>query len=279
VSDSIPGYRLEKEVGRNAWGRSYRAIQLSLERPVLLTRLDPGFGSIALARACAALTHPHLVSGIDFGETGEGPFLVSEWVTGPTLGDVVFRGGPLAEERAIAIALATAQALDAASRKAIVHGAIDPEAIVIVSGGSPKIRGFGADRIYAQAPEDYRSPEQKRGEATDVRSDIYSLGATLYFALSARYPFQDAPPAEVVEGQVRELPFPLAKANRRLAPDLVALVDRMMAPLASERFESGVTLVRAVEELSRRREEQIRVRPTPPARPERTRRPRRRRRR
>ena len=181
MSNSIAGYRIEESLGPNAWGRAYRARQISLDRAVYLTLLPQDFPSIALARACAALTHPHLVSGIDLGECPKGRYLVMEWVEGPSIGDVVHRGGPVAEERGLSIALATAHALDAAARKAIVHGAIDPEAVIITTGGSPKIRGFGPDRDYAGTPEDYRAPEQKRGEATDVRADIYSLGSTLYY--------------------------------------------------------------------------------------------------
>jgi len=291
VNDSIAGYQVEIELGANAWGQAFRARQVSLDRPVYLTVLAPDFASIALAKACAALTHPNLVSGIDFGESGQGRYLVMEWAEGPTLGDVVHRGGPVAEERGIALVHAAAQALDAAARKGIVHGSIDPEAIIITSGGSPKIRGFGPDRGYATTPEDYRSPEAKEGSLTDVRSDIYSLGATMYFALSGRYPFLDAPPPEVVDGVVREAPFPLGQANRRLSPEVVTLIDRMMAYSPEERYSHAIDLVRAVEETRDRLDELVhlrtraertglgRARPAGPARPARPSPPRRRRRR
>ncbi|MEN8149815.1 MAG: serine/threonine-protein kinase [Planctomycetota bacterium] len=273
MSDPIAGYQIEKDLGPNAWGRAYRARQVSLDRPVYLTLLHPDFESIALARACAALTHPHLVSGIDLGECDRGRYLVQEWAEGPTIGDVVHRGGPVAEERGTAIALATAHALDAAARKGIVHGRIDPEAILITSGGSPKIRGFGPNRNYAGTPEDYRAPEQKAGEATDVRADIYSLGATLYFALSGRYPFTDAPPAEVVDGVVIESPHPLGRANRRLHAELVSLVERMMAWRPDDRFSGAGALAEEVEKTMDRIEAQARTEVSRQARPARRARP------
>jgi len=288
VNDSIAGYQIEVELGTNAWGRAFRARQVSLDRPVYLTLLPPDFASTNLARACAGLTHPHLVSGIDFGDSRDGTYLVTEWVEGPTLGDVVHRGGPVAEERGLEILRATSQALDVAARKGIVHGAIDPESIVITSGGSPKIRGFGPDRDYATTPEDYRSPELKDGDLTDVRADIYSLGATMYFALSGRYPFLDAPPPEVVDGVVHEMPFPLGQANRRLSPEVVTLVDHMMAFSAEDRYPHASDLVRAVNETCERLDERIRLQPrvertgprrARPASPPRPARPRRRRRR
>lgn len=290
VNDSISGYQIEEDLGANAWGQAFRARQVSLDRPVYLTLLKADFKSIALARACAALTHPHLVSGIDLGECERGRYLVQEWAEGPTIGDIVYRGGPVAEERGLSIALSTSHALDAAARKGIVHGWIDPEAIIITSGGSPKIRGFGPDRHYAGSAEDYRAPEQKQGQATDIRADIYCLGATLYFALSGQHPFEDAPPAEVIDGVAIENPHPLARANRKLHPELVALVERMMAWSPDDRFSGAGALAEEVEKTMNRIEEQARTavsrnaRPTarrarPAGPPRRPRRPRRRRRR
>jgi serine/threonine-protein kinase len=273
--EKIAGYQLEVNLGPNAWGTGYKARQLSLDRVVYVTVLPPAqveTSRHSLARVCAAITHPHLVSGIDFGEFEGGHYIVTEWVEGPTVADVVERGGPLAEERVIEIALALSQALEYASKQGLVHGNLNPKAIVLVAGGSPKLRGFGADRDDAQSEEDYRSPEQRAQQATDVRSDIYALGSVLYYLLSGVHPFADPPPAQVVDGVVVEAPQPLSEVTRRLGPDLVALVERMMAWRPEDRFSNASDLAEALEDLRQRRDERPSIRParpTRPARPER----------
>lgn len=282
----IAGYELVEDLGRNAWGHAWRARQVSLDRPVSLTLLDPGSITRSvemLARASAAVTHPHLVSGIDFGEEEGRIYLVTEWLEGPSVGELVARGGPLDETRALEIGLAAAQALDYAARKSLVHGNLSPAAIVITSGSNPKVRGFGADRESVRWPEDYRSPEQKKGRATDVRSDIYSLGLVLHYVLTGRYPFEEAPPAEVVGSEVVEVPAPLAEHNRRLAPETAAVVERMTAFRAEDRPRDGGALAEALEAALSRLDERVEIRSSRPARPAprrpRTVRPRRRRRR
>ena len=121
----VAGYEILEPLGETAWGRSFKARQVSLDRLVHLTVLpsEKDARSVhAMARICAALTHPHLVSGIDLGQTEGGKFLVTEWVEGPSIGEVVRRGGAIAEERALEIAFAAAQALDCAARKGLGHG-------------------------------------------------------------------------------------------------------------------------------------------------------------
>lgn len=270
VAKRIAGYEIVESLGENAWGKSYRGRQVSLDRPVYLTVLpseqdEPAIHS--LARACAALTHPHLVSGIDLGVTPRGKYLVTELVVGPNIGDVVRRGGAIAEERALEIALAVAHALDYAARQGLIHGRVTPEAVVIAPGGTPKLRGFGADRDTTRSDLDWRSPEAKRGEATDVRADIWSLGAVLYWMLAAHYPFEDAPPPEVIGGEVVERPFPLLQVSRKLSPDTCRLVERMMDHHPSDRHGSAGELAEEIEGLISRLDDRVSFQPGRVARP------------
>ena len=263
----ISGYELEEELGSNSWGTAYRARQVSLDRPVYLTILSPErlTGSAEMfAKSCAGITHPHLVSGIDLGEEEGVRYLVTEWVEGPSVGDLVRRGGAMAEERALEITLAVAQGIDHAARKGLVHGNLSPEAIVIASGGNPKIRGFGADRESVLSDRDYRSPEQKRGEATDIRSDIYSLGLVLHFLVGGEYPFDGAPPAEVVGSEVVERPALLA---RRISPETTALVELLTAPSRDDRPRDGAVLGEAVEAVIVKLDERVVLRPGRAAKP------------
>ncbi len=260
----IAGYEILEALGKGSFGESFKARQISLDRLVHLTVLPPPEttkGIHSVARVCASLTHPHLVSGIDLGEAEGVRFLVTEWVEGPSVGEVVRRGGSIAEERSLEIALACAQGLDQAARHGLVHGGITPEAVVIALGGNPKLRGFGADRALARSAMDWRSPEQRRGLATDVRSDIWSLGAVLYFMLSAQHPAEGAPPPEVADGVVIETTLPLREANRKLQPETYDLVERMLAQSAEARFPSARELTEALEALLVKLDERVSLRP------------------
>ena len=258
--ETISGYEILDPLGRTTWGDSFLARQLSLDRLVHLTVLPPEKDAPAIhekARRCATLTHPHLVSGIDLGAEAGRTFFVTEWAEGPTVGDIVRRGGTIAEERAIEIALAAALALGHAASAGIGHGRITPEAIMIVAGGNPKLRGFGPDAGATVSEHDWRAPEVKLDGRATKRSDIYSLGAVLYWMLSGQHPFANAPLPAVVDGVVVELPVPLGQANRRLCPDTCNLVESTMAWAPEERPPSAAALSEAMETLLTRLDERI----------------------
>jgi serine/threonine protein kinase len=284
VEVRIPGYEIYESLGEGPWGESFRARQTRLDRIVQLTLLVPeeeakGPAIHARARICARLTHPHLVSGIDFGDCSSGKYLVTEWLDGPSVGQIVERSGGIAGPRSVEIALAAARGLEHASEQGLVHGAVTPEALVIARGGNPKLRGYGPDRSATRSDRDWRSPERKRGGRATARSDVYSLGLVLHHVLSGQYPFEDAPPAQVVGNHVVEVPVPLAKVCPKLGAGIPELVDWMLAPDPTDRFDTPADLVVALEELSERVEQRVKIRSTRTSRRTRGLRPRRRRRR
>ncbi len=266
MTTEIPGYEILEELVPNAFGRAFRARQVSLDRIVLLTLLPPQdeeSETIRLARTCASLTHPHLISGIDFGPCSEGSFLVTEWVEGPSVGEVVFRTGAIPEPRSLEIALGAARGLAAAAGAGLVHGAIGPRAVQIARGGTPKLRGFAWDRNEMTGAEDYRAPEVLAGSRPDARADIYSLGRVLRFMLTGRSPGEETPPRD-------EDPLlrPLREERARWRPSTREVIERMTALRPDDRPAPPGKLVEVLEIALRKIEE-----PAPPAFSPRGRRP------
>jgi len=269
-SNRIPGYEILADLGGSTWGTSFKARQVSLDRVVRLTVLPPEADAPRihqLARRSAALTHPNLISGIDLGVYPGGTYLVTEWVEGPSIGEIVRRAGSIAEGRSLEIALAAAHALDHAARNGLGHGNVTPESVVVARGGTPKLRGFGSDRKSALSDADWRSPEKKRKEPEDVRSDIYSLGTVLYYMLAGVHPFENAPPAAVIDGVVVEEPVPLREVAHRIDANVELLVTRMMAPSPDDRFASAAALAEELERVIEKLDEKVDLRRPKQARP------------
>ncbi|MGH7983646.1 MAG: FlgO family outer membrane protein [Candidatus Udaeobacter sp.] len=238
--DQFGQYVIEKredgrawELGRGAMGVTYRAIDTSLQRAVALKLIKADFegrGSdtrerfMREARAAGALRHPNVAtvyqSGID-EESGQ-CFYAMELVEGETLEERVRRIGPLDVPSAIEIARQIAAALAAAEKRGLVHRDLKPANVMIATGEESdkvaiKVIDFGLAKALAETPDmraltrgsfigtpAFASPEQFTDAPVDVRSDIYSLGATLWYLLTGHMPFgdrvgkgSDEPPAVV----------------------------------------------------------------------------------
>jgi serine/threonine protein kinase len=187
--------------------------------------------------ACAAITHPNLVSGIDRGVHRERAYLVTEWVEGPTVRDLVDRYSCIAEGPALGIARDVLRGLDFAARAGLVHGQITPEDILVPDEAAVKLKGIGPDLSDSGAANDYRSPEQREGGRADPRSDIFALGAVLYEMLSGRAPAEEGEAAP-----------PLRHIRHGLGTDTYELVNRMTSPDPEDRFADHDEALEAIEE-------------------------------
>ena len=208
--DVVSHYRILASIGEGGMGVVYKAQDEKLDRLVALKFLLPTAGDDLQrrsqlereARAASSLNHPAICTVHDFDEDAGRRFIVMEYLDGETLKARLARG-PLPEADAIGIALAVASALAAAHAQHIVHCDIKPANIVLTQSGSVKILDFGIARLQrdtatavrqanrdgrAEGSRDYMSPEQRRGEEIDQRTDIYSLGAVLRDAVSAPRP-------------------------------------------------------------------------------------------
>ncbi len=245
------------ELGRGAMGVTYRAIDTSLQRPVALKIIDSEWikrGAEARerfmreARAAAALRHPNVATVYQFGvheESGQ-YFCAMELVEGETLETRVRRTGPLDALTTVEIALQVASALAAAEKLGLVHRDLKPANLMLVGAedGSftVKVIDFGVAKALAEKPDAmalthggfvgtpaFASPEQFTDAPVEIRSDIYSLGASLWFLLTGRMPFSGGSLEEIRTSRRSNAP-PFEQLKAAHVPSrLIALLKSMLA--------------------------------------------------
>ena len=200
-------YEIVEMLGAGGMAEVYRAKCHKLNRFVALKVLKPEFAADKVfvtkfrmeARSVACLTHNNIVGVYDVGEDKGIHFIVMEFVDGITLKDYISRKGKLTTKETIGISLQVAQGLAAAHANHIVHRDVKPQNIMISREGKVKVTDFGIARAItdettnmytAMGSVHYISPEQARGGYCDERSDIYSLGITMYEMVTGRVPFE-----------------------------------------------------------------------------------------
>ncbi|MHC5039577.1 MAG: serine/threonine protein kinase [Planctomycetota bacterium] len=252
----ITGYKLLKKLGGGAMGSVYVAKQLSMDRLVAIKILSPQLARnekfvdrfMREARAVARLNHINIISGIDVGESNGINYFAMEYVDGPTLISVLNKGGPLGEKRSLNITLQIARALEHAHKHNMVHRDVKPDNIMIAKDGTAKLCDLGLARDLSQTPEasehgqslgtpNYISPEQARAERKiDIRSDIYSLGASLFHMVTGQPPYQGSAAVVMTKHISHPVPDPLA-----IVPDLsketAFILQHMMAKDKKKRYQ------------------------------------------
>ncbi len=251
------------ELGRGAAGVTFKAIDVNLECPVALKVLNADLfrddasraDFVREARAAARLRHRHIASVYHLGREQDHFFYAMELVEGETAEQLVKRVGPLPPEAALRIALQVARALAAAQREAIVHGDIKPGSLLLAPDPSDatdrlfvKVIDFGmAFSLHDGAAErdftpEYASPEQVEQREIDGRSDIYSLGCTLWFLLTGHPPFARRL-ADLIEAR-GEAPW---EELEKFPPVLRKLLRIMLRRNPAERPRDGIEVQRAIE--------------------------------
>jgi serine/threonine protein kinase len=262
----VSGYRIESILGKGGMGLVFRASQLSLGRTVALKVLpSEAVGRhpakverfLSEARLAAQLNHPNIVQIFDAGHDGEVFFIAMEFVEGKDLSRLVGKHGPLPQEVCTALATQSARALAAAHRASLVHRDIKPDNIIVTAAGVVKVADFGLARDVTNLDRltrpgaimgtpAYMSPEQARGDAVNAPSDLYSLGATLYFCAAGRPPFQGSSALDVVRRVVEEAPASLGPLAPELDKAFLQLIDRLMVKEVAGRIPSAEELLRAL---------------------------------
>lgn len=270
IADRIPGYKLHEKLGQGAMGTVYKAKQLRMERWVAIKILQPELAANATirhrflqeSRASARLNHPNVITGIDAGEVDALCYFAMEYVEGKTLQQLVKERGAMDERVALELILQVAKALEHAEKLGLVHRDIKPDNIMVTRDRQVKLLDLGLAKVRADGPEgatkglavgtpNYISPEQAMGrQDIDTRADIYSLGVTLYYCLTARIPFE-GPPEVVMYRHIHEPP----PHPKNLRPDLsdatCTLIRIMMAKRPEDRPASAMQLVSDMEHYMR----------------------------
>lgn len=234
----------------------YRALDRVLGRHVAVKVLRSQFGGDAdfirrfrrEAQAAASLSHPNIVNIYDVGTDGDDHFIVMEYIEGRTLKEWIQREGPLPVERAVEIAKQVCAALAHAHERGIVHRDVKPHNILISASGAVKVTDFGIARAvtantitYAGSvigSVHYFSPEQARGEMTDIKSDIYSLGVVLYEMVTGHLPFSGDSPISVALKHVREPLVEPRQLNPAIPQSVENVILRAMAKNPLDRYHT-----------------------------------------
>ena len=243
-------------------GDVYLAEQQSLGRQVAVKVLrgDPSRHPGAVerfsqeARAAAALVHGNIVQIHEVACVDGIHFLAEEYVAGPTLKAWLLARGPLEPLQALSVLAQVGSALVKSAQAGIVHRDIKPENLLVTPAGEVKVADFGLARLLeddleltqqgmALGTPLYMSPEQAAGHAVDVRSDLYSLGATVYHLLAGQPPFTGATTLAVALAHQREQPVPLAAFRPELPAGLGRIVEQLLAKRPEERCESPTELL------------------------------------
>ena len=277
------GFEILGKLGEGGMGSVYKARQLALDRVVALKTLRREFSADSdflqrferEAKLAAQVQHPNALQVYGTGEVDGVYYMAMEYVDGATVSRML-ADGPMGERRALGIVRGVASALAVAHDQGIVHRDIKPDNIMVTREGVPKLMDLGIARQYGGGDSitrtgavvgtpHYMSPEQCEGKADlDARSDIYSLGATLFHMVCGRYLY-DGETTQAIMRQHIDAPLPDPKSlNPDLSDGIVDLLRRMLAKRPEDRPRDCAELLATIEpEALQGREPEV-ARPTEP---------------
>jgi len=261
--------RVVRLLGRGGMGEVYLAEHLSLQKPVALKILPPDLGNkdrverfFKEARTCSRIEHPNVVVIHDVGASGGLYYIVMQYVQGKNLAELLHEhGGPLPWRSAVRLIQLAARGLHAVHSHGLVHRDIKPSNIMLSVDSRVLLMDFGLVRKELESSltrtgqvvgtPSFMSPEQCRGKALDRRSDIYSLGGTLYCLLTGNAPFQGSLEEVVVQIAGGKRPRPVAEVNRAVPSKVSDLVAKSMAANPQDRFQTAAAMARELKKLLR----------------------------
>ncbi len=265
MKKSVGNYQILKELGKGGMSTIFLAIQKSLDRRVAIKELLPSLKTDTEmverfkreAKASASMAHEGIVNIFDFWVEKGSYYLAMEYLEGKDLGEVIDSMGPIPVEATVTIASKAADALHYAHQRGIIHRDVKSGNIFITHKGEVKLTDFGIAYVPGKSPltqpgitigtPEYMSPEQIRGEKTDPRSDIFSLGVVLYEMLGGRRPFGDDGEEDVVASVLGKKPKSPRKLNREVPWRLHWLTMKCLQKRPERRFQTMEDLKIALE--------------------------------
>ena len=258
IGREIAGHRIVERIGRGGMGTVYKAIQLSLDRPVAIKFLapellrDPEFVErfIGEAHAAGRLNHRNIVQVFDTGNWEDLCYYTMEHMPFGSIGGQMTGGQKLPVANVLPMMVDVAQGLIYAEKRGVVHRDIKPDNLMIGFEGIVKIGDLGiaktlqdgptvgqADGVYGSAH--YMAPEQALGREIDCRVDIYAMGATFYRALTGRPLFRGQSQREVLLKQINERPKPIQDLEPSVPRELADIIERMLEKRLKARYTSA----------------------------------------
>jgi serine/threonine protein kinase len=270
-------YKLLEPLGAGGMGQVFLCRHIYMNRLVALKVLpidklkDPSMLErfYREARAAAALDHPNIVRAYDIDhdeglEEGRGTlhYLVMEFVDGASLQELIARRGPMDPVRAAHYMRQAALGLEHAHEAGLVHRDVKPGNLLLDRAGTVKVLDLGLARFFEAGKEsvterydeknailgtaDYLAPEQARGETVDIRADVYSLGATFYFLLTGKAPFEEGTITQKLLWSQTKAPKPVLERRPDVPTEIIAVIDRMMAKDAKDRYQTPAAVAEAL---------------------------------
>ena len=264
--DRIDVFALEESIGAGGMGAVYRAADIKLDRYVALKILPPDQAVdpevvqryYQEGRAAARLDHENIARVYTIGYDDRYHFIAFEYIEGTTIRQMVEAHGPMAAEAAINLTLQIAGALVHASERGVVHRDIKPSNIIVTPQGRAKLVDMGLARRFERDDAtgltqsgmtlgtfDYISPEQARDPRdVDIRSDLYSLGCTLFHMLSGQPPFPEGTVTQKLLNHQKDAPPDIRALNPAVPDGLAAILVKLMAKDRDRRHQSPEQLAR-----------------------------------
>lgn len=253
-------FRVLALLGQGGMGTVYSAVDINLDRPVALKALKISLHDNPVecenlsreARTTALINHPHVVKVFDFGQAQGQFYLAMELIRGGSLDDLIQERKTVSEVMVLKLGIQIAQGLDAALEKGLIHRDIKPANILCSDPQTFKLVDFGLATAMNDSPVSsdeiwgtpyYIAPEKLDEKPEDYRSDIYSLGGTLFHALAGRPPYDAKSPSLVALKQLKSRPVSIQSFAPNVSNETAYVINRMMAKLPQKRYESYSELI------------------------------------
>ena len=287
IHRSLEGrYRIEQLLGAGGMANVYKGTDMQTGKLVAVKVLKQEYVNNPdlvrrfknEAKAISLLNHPNITKVYDVSVSDELQYIVMEYIEGITLKEYMeYRAKALTYKETVHFIMQILAALQHAHDKGIVHRDIKPQNIMLLADGTIKVMDFGIARFSrsesrtitdkAIGSVHYISPEQARGNPTDLRADLYSVGVMMYEMLSGTLPFESDSPVSVAIKQISEEAKPLRELNPAVPEALAAITARAMAKDPAERYPSAREMMADLEEFKKNpnsAKRGLRPQPSPP---------------